>query len=133
MLRRLVAPLAAAVVLVPASGFAQTAAWRLPSSTGLYKVPMTRRCRTTMRGALPTIRDTATVSRKARRTAAGDRFNYQDERAFQRADRGYHRSFGDRERCRQIFRDGYAAGYSEAFGRNSRVPRNDGWYRPTPV
>ena len=86
-----------------------------------------------MRDALPTIRDTAKVSRKARRTAAtSERFNYQDEREFQRADRGYHRSFGDRERYRQTFRDGYAAGYSEAFGRYSRVARNDGRYRPTP-
>jgi flagellar biosynthesis/type III secretory pathway protein FliH len=133
MLRRFVAPLAAAVVLVPASGFAQTAAWRLPSPTPLYRSA-----------------DDAQVSYYDARRAAydqgyreglkegekdgrrGDRFNYQDEREFQRADRGYHRSFGDRERYRQIFRDGYAAGYSEAFGRYSRVGRNDGWYRQFP-
>ena len=58
--------------------------------------------------------------RKGRRH--GDRFDYQDEREFQRADRGYHRSFGDRERYRQIFRDGYAAGYSDAFGRTLGYP-----------
>jgi flagellar biosynthesis/type III secretory pathway protein FliH len=133
MLRRFVAPLAAAVVLVPASGFAQTGVWRLPSSTGLYRTA-----------------DDAQVSYyDARRTAydqgyreglkegekdgrKSERFNYQDEREFQRADRGYHRSFGDRERYRQIFRDGYTAGYSEAFGRYSRVARNDGRYRPYP-
>lgn len=133
MLRRFVAPLAAAVVLVPASGFAQTGVWRLPSPTGLYRTA-----------------DDAQVSYyDARRTAYDqgyreglkegekdgrkrERFDYQDEREFQRADRGYHRSFGDRERYRQIFRDGYAAGYSEAFGRYSRVARNDGRYRPYP-
>jgi flagellar biosynthesis/type III secretory pathway protein FliH len=132
MLRRFVAPLAAAVVLVPASGFAQTEVWRLPSSTGLYRTA-----------------DDAQVSYyDARRTAydqgyreglkegekdgrKSERFDYQDEREFQRADRGYHRSFGDRERYRQTFRDGYAAGYSEAFGRYSRVARN-GRYQPYP-
>jgi flagellar biosynthesis/type III secretory pathway protein FliH len=133
MLRRFVAPLAAAVVLVPASGFAQTAVWRLPSSTGLYRTA-----------------DDAQVSYyDARRTAydqgyregikegekdgrKSERFNYQDEREFQRADRGYNRSFGDRERYRQIFRDGYTAGYSEAFGRYSRVARTDGRYQTYP-
>lgn len=133
MIRRLAAPLAAAVLLVPASGFAQTSVWRLSPSTGLYSSA-----------------DDAQVSYYDARRAAydqgyreglkegekdgrhGDSFNYQDEREFQRADRGYHRSFGDRERYRQTFRDGYSAGYSEAFGRYSRVSRNDGWYRPTP-
>lgn len=47
----------------------------------------------------------------------GDRFAYQDERTFQRADKGYHRSFGDAERYRQTFRSGYATGYSDAFQR----------------
>jgi flagellar biosynthesis/type III secretory pathway protein FliH len=134
MLRRFVAPLAAAVVLLPASGFAQTEAWRLPSATAVYRTA-----------------DDAQVSYYDARRAAydqgyreglkegekdgrrGDRYSYQDEREFQRADRGYHRSFGDRERYRQIFRDGYTAGYSEAFGRYSRVARNDGWYRQAPA
>ena len=50
--------------------------------------------------------------REGRRREA---FNYQDERTWQRADRGYHRSFGDRGRYEQTFRTGYAAGYSDAY------------------
>jgi flagellar biosynthesis/type III secretory pathway protein FliH len=46
-------------------------------------------------------------------------FNYQDERTWQRADKGYHRSFGDRQRYEQTFRTGYAAGYSDAYRRYS--------------
>ena len=133
MLRRFLAPLAAAaVVFVPASGFAQTAAWRLASPAGLSRTA-----------------DDAQVSYSDARRAAydqgyregvkegekdarrGDRFDYRDERAFQSADRGYHRSFGDRERYRQIFRDGYSAGYSQAFNRLSRYG-NSG-YRTGPV
>ena len=129
MLRRFLAPLAAAAVLIaPASAFAQSAPWRLPSSTERYR----------------SANDPQVSYYDARRTAydegyrqgvkegekdgrKGERFSYQDEREYQRADRGYHRSFGDRERYRQIFRDGYAGGYSEAFRRYSRVSRNDGY------
>jgi len=46
-----------------------------------------------------------------------DVFNYQDERTWQRADKGYHRSFGDRQRYEQTFRTGYAAGYSDSYRR----------------
>lgn len=56
----------------------------------------------------------------------GERFGYQDEREFDRADRGYHRSYGDRNRYRQLFRDGYAAGYSDGYGRLARYGGNDG-------
>jgi hypothetical protein len=48
-----------------------------------------------------------------------DAFNYQDERTWQRGDKGYHRSFGDRQRYEQSFRTGYAAGYSDAYRRYS--------------
>jgi flagellar biosynthesis/type III secretory pathway protein FliH len=44
-------------------------------------------------------------------------FNYQDERTWQRADKGYHRSFGDRQRYEQTFRSGFASGYSDAYRR----------------
>jgi flagellar biosynthesis/type III secretory pathway protein FliH len=44
-------------------------------------------------------------------------FNYQDERTWQRADKGYHRSFGASDRYQQTFRTGYAAGYSDAYRR----------------
>ena len=49
-----------------------------------------------------------------------DRFEYRDERDFQRADAGYHRSFGDVERYRQSFRAGFIDGYSAGFARYSR-------------
>ncbi|HEY7501909.1 MAG TPA: hypothetical protein VH740_25535 [Vicinamibacterales bacterium] len=52
--------------------------------------------------------------REGRRREA---FNYQDERTWQRADHGYHRSFGDRGRYEQSFRTGYAAGYSDGYRR----------------
>jgi hypothetical protein len=48
-----------------------------------------------------------------------DNFNYQDERAWQRADKGYHRSLGDRQRYEQTFRTGFSAGYSDAYRRYS--------------
>ena len=50
----------------------------------------------------------------------GDRFEYRDERDFQRADYGYRRSFGDRERYQQTFRAGFADGYTAGYRRQSR-------------
>jgi hypothetical protein len=44
-------------------------------------------------------------------------FSYQDEKTFQRADKGYHREFGTLDRYRQTFRSGYAQGYSEGYQR----------------
>ena len=55
----------------------------------------------------------------------GNRFNYHDAREFQRADKGYHRSFGDRERYRQVFRDGFASGYADGYSRRSGNVRNN--------
>ena len=46
-----------------------------------------------------------------------DAFNYQDERTWQRGDKGYRRSYGDPVRYQQTFRTGYAAGYSDGFRR----------------
>jgi flagellar biosynthesis/type III secretory pathway protein FliH len=64
----------------------------------------------------------------------GDRFEFRDEGAFRDGDKGYRRQFGDRERYRQTFRSGFAAGYSDAYQRlNVRHDRGrwerDGWYR----
>ena len=53
-----------------------------------------------------------------------DRFAYQDEKSFQRADNGYHREYGPVERYRQSFRTGYAAGYSQGYQRYSPNYRN---------
>ncbi len=64
----------------------------------------------------------------------GERFRFEDEKTYQRADKGYHREFGDVQRYRQSFRSGYAAGYSEAYQRNAAYdPRDrgrDGDWRP---
>jgi hypothetical protein len=58
-----------------------------------------------------------------------DRFDYQDERTWQRGDKGYHRSYGDRGRYEQSFRTGYVAGYTDGYRRYS--PNYGG--RPGPV
>ena len=62
-----------------------------------------------------------------------DAFNYQDERTWQRADRGYHRSFGDRNRYAQSFRTGYAAGYSDGYRRYAPDYGYGGYGRPGPA
>jgi flagellar biosynthesis/type III secretory pathway protein FliH len=46
-----------------------------------------------------------------------DPFRYQDEKTFQRADKGYHREYGSVDRYRQSFRTGYSTGYSEGYQR----------------
>lgn len=130
--KRVIAPLAAtAVIAIPVSVSAQTAAWRLPSLThaarsaddGQAAYYETRRAAYDQ-GYRQGVREGEKDAR------AGDRFAYQDERDYQRADRGYHRRYGDRGRYRQLFREGYAAGYSEAYRRFSRYGRNPGSYGP---
>jgi flagellar biosynthesis/type III secretory pathway protein FliH len=64
-----------------------------------------------------------------------DRFAYEDEKSFRRADKGYHREYGPVDRYRQSFRTGYAAGYSDGYrryapsygslGNGRAVPRRD--------
>ncbi len=59
-------------------------------------------------------------------------FAYQDERTFQRADKGYHREYGSIDRYRQSFRSGYSAGYSDGYQRyapnySNRNGRNVPW------
>ena len=73
----------------------------------------------------------------ARRRNAG---RYQDNRTWQRADKGYNRAFGDVERYRQQFRagfsDGYQAGYggygqgNARYGNGRAVPRQDRYRYP---
>jgi hypothetical protein len=69
--------------------------------------------------------------RDARRREA---FNYQDERTWQRADKGYHRSFGDWPRYQQTFRTGYESGYSDAYRRfaPNNGYGNDGYWSRGP-
>lgn len=44
------------------------------------------------------------------------RFRFEDERDFQRGDKGYHRDLGDKDQYRQTFREGFADGYAEGYG-----------------
>ena len=46
-----------------------------------------------------------------------DRFFYQDERDFQRADVGFNRNYGDPERYRVNFRSGFVEGYEAGYRR----------------
>jgi flagellar biosynthesis/type III secretory pathway protein FliH len=59
-----------------------------------------------------------------------DAFNFQDERTWQRADKGYNRNLGDRWRYEQSFRTGYEAGYTEGY---RRYAPNYGYGRPGTV
>jgi flagellar biosynthesis/type III secretory pathway protein FliH len=71
----------------------------------------------------------------------GKPFNLEREKDFRKADRGYHRNYGDKDRYRDNFRSGYAAGYREAYDRfgynggyygGRTVPRRDrGWGYPS--
>ena len=58
--------------------------------------------------------------------------SYQDERTWQRADKGYNRSFGDLERYQQQFRAGYAEGYQSGYGRYAPAAGYGGYGRATP-
>lgn len=61
-----------------------------------------------------------------------DPYRYQDERDFRRADAGYERRFGDRDRYRANFRSGFADGYAEGYRRYARggsYGRGDDRYR----
>ena len=53
----------------------------------------------------------------------GDRYRYDDEGDFRRADVGYRNSYGNRDLYRQGFRTGFADGYSQGFRRYSRDGR----------
>ena len=51
---------------------------------------------------------------------SGDRFRYQDEGDFKRADVGYRNNYGNRDMYRQSFRSGFADGYADGYRRYSR-------------
>lgn len=62
----------------------------------------------------------------------GEPFRFQDERDFHRADAGYHRSYGDINRYRAVFREGFTEGYEDGYrryGPRGRYPSN-GRYDP---
>lgn len=54
---------------------------------------------------------------------AGRRFDYDDDKAFRKADKGYHKEHGSRFEYERVFREGYVAGYRDAYG--ARTARND--------
>jgi flagellar biosynthesis/type III secretory pathway protein FliH len=130
-LTRFLIPLAASAALaLPVAASAQTAPWQLRPESAAYRNT-----------------DDAVSYYDARRIAydegyrdglkegendarRGDRFDFQDERNFQRADKGYHRTYGDRERYRQVFRDGYTVGYREGYSRGTPYGRNQSTYGP---
>ncbi len=58
-----------------------------------------------------------------------DQFRYEDEKTFQRADKGYQREYGSFDRYRQSFRTGYSAGYSEGYQRYAPAYGNGGYGR----
>jgi len=51
-----------------------------------------------------------------------ERYRYEDDKMYQRADKGYRREYGSLERYRQAFRDGYAAGYTSGYERFAPAP-----------
>jgi hypothetical protein len=51
-------------------------------------------------------------------------FSYQRHNEYRDADQGYHRNDGDREFYRRNYRQGFQAGYTEAFNRNARNGRD---------
>jgi len=59
-------------------------------------------------------------------------YRYQDERTWQRADKGYNRSFGDIERYRQSFRAGYGEGYADGYRRYAPDYAYGGYGRAIP-
>jgi hypothetical protein len=46
-------------------------------------------------------------------------YNYSHSREYKKAERGYHRSFGDKGEYRYGYRDGYVTGYNKGYYRHS--------------
>ena len=130
LLNRFFAPIATAVFLsAPAALFAQTPPWALPAATERYS--RASDAQVSYYDARRIAYDQGYregVKEGEKDARRGDRYSYQDEREFQRGDRGYNRNLGDRERYRQTFRDGYSSGYSDAYSRYSRYGGNTGPY-----
>ena len=129
-LRYLLAPLVSVGALaLSASAHAQSISWRSPAeSAALYADDQRASYSDSRRIAYDQgYREGLQEGEKDARR--GERFSYQDEKEFRNADRGYHRSYGDRERYRQSFRSGYASGYENGYRRLSGNARNGSWGR----
>ena len=95
---------------------AQSAGWRDPDQLGYAQRPYLDTQRVAYDNGF---REGLKQGEKdGRRNTA---FAFQDERTFQRADKGYHREYGPVERYRQSFRSGYSAGYSDGYQRYGRT------------
>jgi hypothetical protein len=55
-----------------------------------------------------------------------ERYSYRDERAYRRADAGYHRSYGSHSRYSSGYRSGFERGYRRAFDTERRAHRGRG-------
>ena len=53
-----------------------------------------------------------------------DPFEFRDEGDWRDGDSGYHRSYGDRNAYRQVFRSGFEAGYADGYRRYGGVYNN---------
>jgi len=62
----------------------------------------------------------------------GRDFVYAHHKDYEKADRGYRKEFGSRERYRRIYRDGYVDGYTQGYYRETRGGR-DGRREPRAV
>ena len=129
LLRRFLAPLAASALLaIPAFAIAQPAWQRSPDADSGTRFGYTDGAQLSYYDARRAAYDQGYregIKEGEKDAKRGDRFDYRDEKEFERADRGYHRTFGDRERYRQVFRDGYATGYQDAYSRYARTGRYD--------
>lgn len=115
-----------AVLGTPALAAAQTGVWRVPGDVWRYTASGDQpvayydaRRAAYDRGYREGLRKGEQDGRR------GVRFGFYDERDYRRADKGYHRSYGDRERYRQVFRDAYSTGYADGYRRYARYGRND--------
>ena len=100
------------------------AQWGRPESRQGYGYPMEVRRAAYDRG----FREGRTEGEKDGRSR--DPFRYQDEGDYRRGDIGYNRNYGDVERYRQTFREGFAAGYSDGYRRYSTGYGSNGGYGP---
>jgi hypothetical protein len=60
----------------------------------------------------------------------GRRFDYRRDSDYRHADEGYRRDYGDRDDYQRAYREGFAAGYTDAFNRGARGPRGGVTYPP---
>jgi hypothetical protein len=127
-----------AILAAPAVSFAQDSVWRGPADPRYRDRDATLSYYEVRRIAYDEgFREGLKEGEKDVRSR--DPFRYEDERTFRDADKGYRRTYGDRDRYRQAFRSGFADGYGEAYGvRNGRQVRpqtgggfwNGGYYGP---